>query len=245
MNLLRKIIQIDQELCNGCGNCVPSCAEGAIQVIDGKARLAAEKYCDGLGACLGECPTGALKIIERVAEDFDEQAVHEHLVAQKASQTSLKNEAELGCGCPSDHLQDFSACDKANQPTSHEAGSALTHWPVKIRLVPPAAPFLKGTDLLVAADCTAFAYPAFHGDILKGKAVLIGCPKFDNPQEYVKRFAEIFKNANIKSVTVIIMEVPCCSAMLGILKKAMEEAGVWLPLKKIVVSARGKILQTT
>lgn len=246
MNILRKIIEIDQELCNGCGKCVPSCAEGAIQIVDGKARLVAERYCDGLGACLGECPTGALRVIERVADDFDEQAVHEYLAKERAKNTE-ETRVSLACGCPSTLVQTFGpsadACAKANRTASYKPdGSALTHWPVQIRLVPPTAPFLKGADLLIAADCTAFAYPAFHRDLLPGKTVLIGCPKFDNAQEYVRRFTEIFKTADIKSVTTVIMEVPCCSSMIGIINNAMEEAGVSIPFKKIVVSARGKIL---
>lgn len=244
----RKIIEIDETLCNGCGKCVPSCAEGAIQIIDGKARLVAEKYCDGLGACLGECPQGALKIIERIADDFDEEAVHEHLSASRPVDTkgAIQGTA-LGCGCPSTLVQEFvpqkDACARANQPVNFDPlASALTHWPVQIRLVPPSAPFLKGADLLVAADCTAFSYPAFHRDLLPGKILLIGCPKFDNAHEYVERFIEIFKKAQIKSITTVIMEVPCCSSMLGILSKAMEEAGVSIPLKKIVISARGELL---
>ncbi|MGQ9745808.1 MAG: ATP-binding protein [Dissulfurimicrobium sp.] len=249
MKILRKIIEIDESLCNGCGKCVPSCAEGAIQIIDGKARLVAERYCDGLVACLGECPQGALKMIERVADDFDEEAVNEYLSGSKPTKTKGATQgALLGCGYPSILVQEFSpqkdACSIANQPIDlvHSC-SALAHWPIQIRLVPPAAPFLKGADLLVAADCTAFAYPAFHMDILPGKAVLIGCPKFDNAQEYVQRFTEIFKKDQIKSLTTVIMEVPCCSSMMGILNKAMEEAGVSIPLKKIIVNAQGGLLR--
>ncbi|MGC8736885.1 MAG: ATP-binding protein [Dissulfurimicrobium sp.] len=248
MKTLRKIIEIDEALCNGCGKCVPSCAEGAIQIIDGKARLVAERYCDGLGACLGECPQGALRIVERVADDFDEEAAHRHLSGPMPAETKGAIQgAALGCGCPSTLVQEFGpqkdACARANQPVNFGSlRSALTHWPVQIRLVPPAAPFLKGADLLVAADCTAFSYPAFHMDLLPGKVLLIGCPKFDNAHEYVERFIEIFKKAQIKSLTTVIMEVPCCSSMLGILNKAMEGAGVSIPLKKIVVSARGELL---
>lgn len=248
MKKLRKIIEIDEALCNGCGNCVPSCAEGAIRIIDGKARLVAERYCDGLGACLGECPQGALKVIERMADDFDEKAVHEYLNVQKSAVShTAGHEPALACGCPSALVQEFGprkdACARANQPADfHSAHSALIHWPIQIRLVPPAAPFLKESDLMVAADCTAFAYAAFHRDMLPDKAVLIGCPKFDNAQEYVQKFAEIFKKDHIKSLTMVIMEVPCCSSMIGILNKAMEVAGVSIPLKKIVVSVKGCLL---
>ncbi len=175
--VMRNIIEIDEELCNGCGQCVPSCQEGAIQIIDGKARLVAEKYCDGLGACLGECPRGALKIVKREAEEFDEQAVEEYL---KSARASKQPQESLACGCPSSQVQSFapvSPCAVANKPVIHEAAaSSLTHWPVQIRLVPPSAPFLKGADLLVASDCTPIAYPNVHADLLKDRVVLMVVP---------------------------------------------------------------------
>ncbi len=167
MKVQRRIIKIDDELCDGCAQCVPSCAEGAIQIIDGKARLVEEKYCDGLGACLGECPTGALSIVQREAEEFDEEAVEEHLSSK--TQKVHHDEATLPCGCPSSQMQTFAP-----------HASRLSHWPVQIRLVPATAPFLQGADLLVAADCTPVAYPNFHQDFLQDKAVMIGCPKFDD-----------------------------------------------------------------
>ncbi len=245
MKVMRKIIEIDEELCDGCGQCVPSCAEGAIEVIDGKARLVAEKYCDGLGACLGECPTGALRVIEREAEDFDEEAVEEYL-ASKAVKES-RQEATLACGCPSTQLQSFipsASCEVANVPTVQQtAESALSHWPVQIRLVPPTASFLKEADLLVAADCTPVAYPNFHQDFVRGKVVMVGCPKFDDVEDYIERFAAIFRSAGIRSVTVLIMEVPCCSGLPMILKKAMEMAGKDIPMEKVVISPRGEILE--
>ena len=245
MKIKRKIIQIDEEKCNGCGECVPSCAEGAIQIIDGKARLAAEKYCDGLGACLGECPQGALKIIEREAEDFDEKAVEVHLHDQQFRKPA-EGFAPAG-GCPSARLQTFapvSPCQEANQPKTYEGGpSALTHWPVQIRLVPPSAPFLKGADLLVAADCTPIAYPNFHRDFLNGKVVMVGCPKFDDMQAYVQKFAEIFKVAGIKSVEIVTMEVPCCQGLPVIVKKGLELSGKKIPLHQIIISTRGELLK--
>ncbi len=240
--VVRNIIEIDEELCNGCGQCVPSCEEGAIQIIDGKARLVAEKYCDGLGACLGECPRGALKIVKREAEEFDEEAVEEYL------KSAAKKEAgpALACGCPSSQVQTFgpiSPCAVANKPVVHEAAeSSLTHWPVQIRLVPPSAPFLKGAHLLVASDCTPIAYPNFHQDLLKGRVVLMGCPKFDDAHEYVDKFRQIFETADIKSITNVIMEVPCCSAMPVIVQKALELAGKEIPVHTVIVSTRGQLL---
>jgi NAD-dependent dihydropyrimidine dehydrogenase PreA subunit len=234
MKVNRKIIEIDEELCNGCGQCVPSCAEGALKVINGKARLVSDVYCDGLGACLGECPTGALRIAEREADDFDEKAVEQYLRSET-----------LDCGCPSTQIQSFipSSCQEANKPVNQEgAASTLSHWPVQIRLVPHNAPFLRGADLLVAADCTPVAYPNFHRDFLKGKVVMVGCPKFDDVQEYIQRFSDIFSTADINSVTVLVMEVPCCQGLPMIVKKGMELAGRDIPLEKVVISNRGDIL---
>ncbi|WP_457553955.1 ATP-binding protein [Desulfobacula sp.] len=243
---MRKIIQIDEELCNGCGNCVLACAEGAIQIIDGKAKVIADKYCDGLGACIGDCPEDALHIIEREADDFDEEAVEEMLKQQKV----VKKEPEpVSCGCSSTTISTFptamdTSCDCANKPTIHSSGgaSSLGHWPVQIRLVPVGAPFLKGSDLVIAADCVPVAYPNFHADFLKGKTVMIGCPKFDNADEMVEKLAQVFKSSGIKSITAAIMEVPCCSALPVIVKKALERAEVNIPYKEVVISYRGELL---
>jgi len=246
MKVMRKIIKIDEELCDGCGQCVPSCAEGALEIVDGKARIVAEKFCDGLGACLGECPTGALKVTEREAEDFDEAAVEEYLSA-KGQQPDEKKPA-LPHGCPSARLQTFQplpSCQDVNRPAAVSAGdtdSALTHWPVQIRLIPPTAPFLKGADLLVVADCAPVAFPYLHRDFLKGKTVMMGCPKFDDAQAYIDKFAEIFKTADIKRITTLIMEVPCCTGLPVIVKKGLELSGKNIPLDEVVVSTRGKIL---
>jgi ferredoxin len=236
MKSTRKIIRINEEKCDGCGLCIPSCAEGAIRLVDGKARLVAEKYCDGLGACLGECPQGALAVIDAEADPFDEAA------AKELMRTGDKT---LPCGCPSTLMQSFApqtVCDKVNVPVSQPASSvsALTHWPVQIRLVPPSAPFLKGADLLVAADCTPIAYPRFHDDLLRGKTVLLGCPKFDNAEEYVKKFAAFFETAAIKSVTIVVMEVPCCQGLPVIVRKGMVLAGKEIPMEIVVISTRGE-----
>ena len=248
MKIDRKIIQIDEDLCNGCGQCIISCAEGALEIVDGKAKLVADKYCDGLGACLGECPEGALKVIQRTADDFDEEAVHQRLDSMKgAPETAQPAEQSMPCGCPSAMLQSFepkTPCQQANEPVSQSSRtSSLSHWPVQIGLVPPTAPFLKNADLLVAADCTPVAYPNFHRDFLDGKVVLIGCPKFDDVQGYIEKFAGIFTHASVKSVTVAIMEVPCCGGLPMMVKRGMEMAGKSVPLEQIIISARGEILR--
>ncbi|SMC38751.1 4Fe-4S binding domain-containing protein [Desulfocicer vacuolatum DSM 3385] len=248
MKVLRKIIEIDEEKCDGCGNCVPSCAEGAIQIIDGKAKVIKDQYCDGLGACLGECPQDALKLVEREADEFDEAAVEAFLEEQKKQQAQQKKAApKLDCGCASTHLKTFpvaGGCQEANKPVDISTGtSALSHWPVQIRLIPPTAPFLKDADLLITADCAAVSAPSFHNDYLKGKVVMMGCPKFDDVDSYVEKFAQIFKVAGIKSITTLIMEVPCCSGLPGLVEKAMALAGVEIPMEQVVISARGDVVQ--
>jgi Pyruvate/2-oxoacid:ferredoxin oxidoreductase delta subunit len=240
----RKIIEIDDELCDGCGQCVPSCAEGAIEIVNGKAKLVADKYCDGLGACLGECPTGALTIVEREAEAFDEEAVHKHL--NSANQKNEPLEPTLPCGCPSAEIKSFEprlSDQKALRPlVGGSAASALSHWPVQIRLVPPDAPFLKKADLLVAADCTPFAYGNFHEDFLKGRVALVGCPKFDDVNSYVDKFSNIFSVNDINSILVLVMEVPCCRGLPKIVEKALEMTKKPIPARVVEISRRGTIL---
>ena len=248
MKVTRKIIKIDDEKCDGCGNCVPACAEGAIRIIDGKARVIADKYCDGLGACLGDCPQGALTLIEREADAFDEAAVEELLKQQETKEgpqkggcpsAALKTFENVGCGCESAaprQLQPFAA---GKGPAS---GSALGHWPVQINLVPAGAPFLKGADLLVAADCVPVAYPAFHQDFLKGRAVMIGCPKFDDADAYVEKFTAVFRESGIKSLTIVVMEVPCCSGLPAIIQKALQRSGKDIPVRTVVISSQGERL---
>ena len=246
MKVKRKIIQIDQEKCNGCGLCIPSCAEGALQIVDGKAKLVAEKFCDGLGACLGECPEGALTVIERVSEDFDEEAVEEHLKSK--GQAHHQESETMACGCPSSQIQSFApgrGTQEAHPPSNHASQqTALTHWPVQIRLVPPTAPFLKGADLLVAADCTPFAYPNFHRDFINGKVVMVGCPKLDEVEGYIQKFAEIFTTAGIKSITVATMEVPCCQGLPMMVKKGLELSKKKIPLEQVIIGIRGGVLKT-
>lgn len=244
MKVTRKIIEIDEDLCDGCGNCIISCAEGALEIVDGKARLTAEKYCDGLGACLGECPTGALQVIDREAEEFDEIAVEHHL--ENLKKLAESEPPKMPCGCPSSQIRTFaqrSACQSANIPMSQAASaSGLAHWPVQISLVPATAPFLKNAELLVAADCTPVAYPDFHRNFLQGKVVMLGCPKFDDVQSYLKKFGEIFSVANIRSVSVVVMEVPCCHGMPVIVKKAMDAAGKAIPMEIVTIGVQGQVL---
>lgn len=253
----RKIIEIDEGRCNGCGQCVDACAEGAIQLVDGKAKLVSDNYCDGLAACVGECPVDALKIIEREADAFDAEAAEQfvqHLKSQRSEfrqyasgqpDSKLTTGEATPCGCPSTKMEMFgSPCESANKPVSQiNSESALAHWPVQIRLVPAFAPFLQKAHLLIASDCTPVAYPDFHKDFLNGRTVLVGCPKFDDTETYIAKFAEIFKIADIQSVTVLIMEVPCCSKMPVIVQEGMARAGKEIPMEIAVVSVRGKIIR--
>lgn len=243
MKVIRKIIEIDRKRCDGCGQCVIACAEGAIEIIDGKATLVSDVYCDGLGACLGECPQGALKLVEREAEDFDPEAVEHYLEQKQAEQAAKPQAFHAAPRCPS---QQIHMLKKGQAPSRHpaSAASALTHWPVQIRLIPPNAPFLQGADLLVAADCTAVAVPNFHEKFLNGRVVMIGCPKFDNIMDYVERFAKIFAQNTIDRATVLSMEVPCCSALLGAVRKGMEKAGKEVPLEEVVLGIQGDVLET-
>lgn len=247
MKVIRKVIKIDEDLCNGCGNCVPACAEGALEIIDGKARVIADIYCDGLGACLGECPTGALTVEERTADEFDEHAVEKMLAAKKRKEDKLSGHQVLPMaagGCPSARMmQSFEPAASGAAAAGEPVDSALSHWPVQIMLVPPTAPFLKGADLLVLADCVPVAFPTLHRDFLQGKRVMMGCPKFDNTQAYIDKFAQICQQSGIRSITSVVMEVPCCAALPVIVKKGMERSGVKIPMEEVVISVRGKILE--
>ncbi len=257
MKYTRKLIRIDEDLCNGCGQCVPSCAEGALAIIDGKARLVAERYCDGLGACLGDCPTGALRVVEVEAEDFDPAGVEAHLAAQgrplpghmpTAEELRINAPAQpvqpKAGGCPGARVLTLTPCQAANQARTQAAAgaSALTHWPVQIRLVPPAAPFLKDADLLVTADCAPVACPSLHTDFLPGRVLLLGCPKFDDAEAYVGKFTEIFRTNPPRSVTVLEMEVPCCSGLHRLVLEGLERAGVAAPVERVVLARSGEVI---
>jgi len=244
MKVQRKIIEIDDELCDGCGQCIIGCAEGALVIVDGKAKVVADKFCDGLGACIGECPNDALRIVEREADEFDEIAVEKHLADKE---TQEENSPAAACGCPSTQVQSFAPtpCQQANSLAFQDnVESALSHWPVQIHLVPPHAPFLKHAELVVVADCTPLAYPNFHERFMKGKVVLVGCPKLDDQQAYIDKFAQIFKQAEIASLTTVIMEVPCCGGLPYILEQGMQQAGKQIPLETVVISTRGQILDS-
>lgn len=359
----RKIIEIDEEKCDGCGNCIPSCAEGALAIVDGKARIVKDMYCDGLGACLGHCPQDALKVIEREADEFDEEAAMEHVrrtaeadkhgavkVASgcpggkvevfekpepkaggcgcpggkleefgkaKAEEADAEGgcpcsggkfartprserpvekaepmpESEpktmpktMGCGCSGAMIQDFTrekpvAVDESAGAETEQSGgcpcgggqfaraprserkpepkveprpepradaggeSELTHWPVQLRLIPAHAPFLKGADLLMAADCVPAAYPRFHEELLKGRKLLIGCPKFDDAQDYVERLAAMFREARPRSLTIARMEVPCCATLTQIVDAAIRRSGVDVPVREMVITRQGKAVE--
>ncbi len=238
----RKIIEINEASCDGCGLCVPACAEGAIQIVDGKAKLVKDTYCDGLGACLGECPRGALSIIEREAEAFDESAAHEHLASLEKSppRPALRGPA----GCPSMMISFGPPAGKRKTTPGRSAAagaSALAQWPVQIRLIPPSAAFLKNARLLVAADCVPVACGSFHEDFLKGRVVMLGCPKLDDRMSYLERFTEIFRQNDIRDITVVDMEVPCCSALPRIVREALARAGRNIPVAEKTVTIGGSL----
>jgi NAD-dependent dihydropyrimidine dehydrogenase PreA subunit len=237
---LRKIVKIDEEKCNGCGACVISCAEGALKIIDGKARLISETYCDGLGACLGKCPQDAITVEEREAAEFNEAAVGEHM---KAPETEDKHPGS----CPSAGVRQFEKSTETAAPavlvTAPGAESGLTHWPVQLALVPPAAPFLKGADLVLAADCVPFAYAGFHRDFLgDGTALLVACPKLDDFQAHQKKLNDILKQSGIKSLTVLHMEVPCCSGLVHLARQAILASGNVVPFRDITINVKGELL---
>ncbi len=206
--VIRKIVHIDEALCNGCGQCIPKCVEGALQIVDGKAKIVSETYCDGLGACIGQCPQGAITVIEREAAEFDEKAVEKHLAGDKAEagQTPVKPQ-----------------------------------WPVKINLVPRQAPFYDKANLLVVADCAPVAYSGLQKNLLPGKRVMIGCPKFDDARGYAAKLSEILKLNDVASVTVVHMEVPCCSGLKWAVDKALQESGKQIPVKRYILTIGGEL----
>ncbi len=246
MKTIRKIVHIDEDKCNGCGICVPACHEGAIQIIEGKARLLEDHLCDGLGDCLGECPLDAIRIEEREAAAFDEEAVQQHLNAQaEKEKADKKEEYQIPCGCPGTQLRDAHRGEKTKVPQEEVKGemvSELNQWPVQLNLIPPHAPFFKEGEILVAADCVPFAYADFHRKILRGKPVVIGCPKLDDGMAYVEKFTAILEQNDIKKITIAHMEVPCCGGLIMILKKAIEQSGKSPELEMVKISIDGRIL---
>ncbi len=241
----RSIIEIDETKCDGCGLCVPACAEGALRIVDGKARLVADVYCDGLGDCLGECPRGAIRIVEREADPYDETANHDAVSA-----APRQTESPCSTGCPGTAVRNFqlNVLPAAGPPLPQLSGRpspagtpALSHWPIQLHLVPTNAPFLRDADLFLVADCVPFACAEFHREILRGRPVVIGCPKLDNSKAYVEKLAAMLSQSSVKSLTVVHMEVPCCTNLVWIANEAMNLAGRQLPLNEITISLGGEI----
>ncbi len=291
--MIREIVHIDEELCNGCGECVPNCHEGALQIIDGKARLISELMCDGLGACLGHCPEGAITIEKREAEDYNEEVVIAQMIKKgkntvfahlkhlqdhnenaflKQATTYLKANREslpfsisevhqllhggdqpaqkaetvqegVACGCAGSAPQSFNAVGIKMESSVKEVPSALSQWPVQMHLINPAASYFSGADLLVAADCVAFSHGNFHNDFIKGKKLVIACPKLDNSKEiYTQKLVRLIDEAKVNTITTVIMEVPCCGGLAQMVQMATQMATRKVPVKVVVVSIRGEIL---
>lgn len=279
MTAIRKIIEIDEKKCNGCGICIPNCPEGALQIIDGKARLISDLFCDGLGACIGKCPLNAIKVIEREAEKYDESKVMENIVKAgantiKAHLTHLKDHNETGflnealdflrkkgiaipdfekekeqkfCGCPGSKIVDLRAQQVSEKNNSSDAVISkqvrLNNWPIQLKLINPSASYFDNAEILIAADCSLTAHPDFNRKFLEGKILMIFCPKLDDDVEsYIDKLSVIFKNHNIKSVSVIHMEVPCCFGTVQVVENALNNSGKNIPLNIFKVSISGEIL---
>jgi NAD-dependent dihydropyrimidine dehydrogenase PreA subunit len=263
--MIRKIVQIDQEKCNGCGLCVPSCAEGAIRIVNGKAEIAADNLCDGLGACLGDCPQDAITIIEREADVFDEAAVEKHLEASgaaphahgahhahhaaahqapSAAPAATQPAAPHGGGCPGSRAVSFAPAPAAGETSgsTEKRPSQLAQWPVQLTLVPTTAPYFQDADLLITADCVPLAYADYHRDFLSGKAVVMGCPKLDDNNAYLTKLTELFRVSRIKSITVLKMEVPCCGGIAMVAKQALAASGKEVPFSVVTISLKGEVV---
>ncbi|MDI6767123.1 MAG: 4Fe-4S binding protein [Bacteroidota bacterium] len=250
----RKIIKIDESLCDGCALCIPSCPEGALQIIDGKAKLVKESFCDGLGACLGDCPQGALTIVEAETDQYDEHGVIEHIKTNTPEKLHThiehmnqhKNEMNRHSqqlhfgGCPSSRVMQFE--EPSNTEPSARTSSQLRQWPIQLHLVPPTAPYFQNANIFLVADCVPFAYSNFHSDILAGNAIAICCPKLDDVNEYVEKVAQIFRHSMPKSIKVAIMEVPCCSGLVQIAHQASIKAGLNIPIEVVVIGIRGNLI---
>jgi len=275
--MIRKIITIDEDKCDGCSDCVPSCAEGALQIINGKARLISDLFCDGLGACLGTCPTNAISVIEREAEPYNERKVMEyiikggketinahikHLIAHGETQyadeallflkengipnpldeTILSNNHEPNHSCPGSQSVSFET--NKGSSVEHDVSSKLNHWPIQLHLVSPEAPYYRKSDLLIAADCAAFSYGNFHNDFIKGKSLAIACPKLDtNKQVYLDKIVTMINKSEVKSITIAIMQVPCCSGLVQLVRQALNFSERDVPVNVVVIGIKGEILQ--
>ena len=234
--MIRRIIHIDEEKCNGCGACAAACHESAIGMVDGKAKLLRDDYCDGLGDCLPACPTGAITFVEREAAAYDEEAV---LANQRKKAGENKSAHHMSGGCPGSRMRQMKR--ETTAPTENKMESQLQQWPVQIKLVPTQAPYFEGAKLLIAADCTAYAYANFHQDFIRGKVVLVGCPKLDSV-DYSEKLEEIIQSNNISSMTVVRMEVLCCGGLEMAAKKALQNSGKFIPWQVVTISVDGKIL---
>jgi ferredoxin len=242
----RKIVEIDSERCNGCGSCITACAEGALALIDGKARLVSDVYCDGLGACIGDCPTGAITVIEREAAAFSapphRSGAHSNDGRAKGPAPARAPSPVMACGCPGSHEttlervagRDGGVASAADRP------SELTHWPIKLRLLNPGAPYLAGRDLLLLADCAAAACPNLHDRLLKGRCVALACPKFDDAGSSIERLADIIREASPSSITIVYMEVPCCGGLLVMAQRAAAQSGTDVPIGSVILSRTGE-----
>ena len=236
--MVRRIIEIDRGKCNGCGACAEACHEGAIAMVDGKAQLMRDDYCDGLGDCLPTCPTGAITFVEREAAAYDEKAVMEN-----KQRKMRKQGMTLPCGCPGSQSRNIQreTAPAAEAPRAEQA-SRLSQWPVQIKLVPVNAPYFDGARLLIAADCTAYAYAAFHERFIKGHITLVGCPKLDSV-DYSEKLTEIIRENDIKSVTVVRMEVPCCGGLEMAAKKALQQSGKFIPWQVVTITVDGRLVE--
>jgi ferredoxin len=271
MGSKRKIIKVDEEKCTGCAECIPNCPEGALQVIDGKARLISDLFCDGLGACVGHCPVDAMTVEEREAEPYDESRVMENIVKagpntiaahlhhlKDHGATAYYNEAvaylerkgmpvpkekkPLACGCPGSAVRDLTPPDtRSLDPSIPSRPSALRNWPIQLTLVPPSAPYLKGADLLISADCVGSSHPNFHNELVKSKVLLIGCPKLDDADAYIEKLTQMFTESTPKSVTCAHMTVPCCFGLVQIVQQAIAAAGRPIPFADVTIGLDGKV----
>lgn len=249
---IRKIVRIDENKCNGCGECVPGCAEGAIQIIDGKAKLIADNLCDGIGNCLGTCPLDAIEIIEREADEFDEEAVEKHLSNGEDHKHHNHHGHKHGhgdspCGCPGTMAKELKkkqgsvAVKSESSDVSISIKPQLGQWPVQLKLIPETAGFYDDKELLITADCVPFAYPNYHLELLKGRSVAIGCPKLDDLEFYVEKLTRIIKNNKVTGVVVAHMEVPCCNGIVYAANEALKRSGKDVPLKDITVGIDGSL----
>ena len=236
--VMRNIVKIDEEKCDGCGQCVDACAEGAIEIIDGKAKLVSEVYCDGLGACIGHCPQDAITVEQREADEFDEEATRTHLAEQKSSQQ------QSDFVCPGMMAEEIREKGKPVEPGAASVPSQLRHWPVQLKLVSPHARYFANADLLLVADCVPFAMGDFHSRFLKDNSIVVGCPKLDDAEFYIEKLAAILKANQLNSLTVIHMEVPCCFGLTQIAKKAILQANVNLSFEDITVALDGSVSKT-